>query len=207
MNPSNEHTNATRDESLPGDLAPIALALDRLAFADRTAMPISLCDRIAGASAGPLTGRELSPRLDALSSSERAAASPTLEDRVFMATRGLIASAGGVHVHEAGDRRASVARRPARYVWAGRLAAAAAVLIVGVLTLPILRGTDTGTAAGPATPQIASAIESDLDELAELIDFGGARDDVAGLKVALRTVEDALEDDLLRPALEDGGSL
>lgn len=206
MNPHNEHHDASLEQPLPGDLAPIALPLDRLALADRTAMPASLCDRIAGASAGPLTGRELAPHLDALSSSERAAASSSLEDRVFTATRGLIARAGGVHVHEAADRRAG-ARWPARYVWAGRLAAAAAVLLVGVLTLPMLRGTDAKTATAEPTPQIASAIASDLDELAELIDFGGARDDVAGLKVALRTVEDAMDDDLLRPALEDGGSL
>ncbi len=190
-------------ESLPTDLVPIAHALDRLGAFDSAAMPAELCERIATSTATRLMEREVS-RLDALSSTDRDAAPSTLEDRVFMATRGLIVR-GGARLHEPAARDVHTPGR--RLFRPARLAIAAMLLLTAVLSLPLLKNSNTGVLT--TAPQIASAIQSDLDELAELADAvdGAGRDDVTGLNVALRTVEDALDDDLLKPAIDDGGAL
>jgi hypothetical protein len=203
------NTPHDQSESLPADIAPIGAALDRLGAAERGAMPASLATRIAATAPVRGAAGDLTPRLEALSTRERMAASSTLEDRVFMATRGLITGAG--RVHEPGQRGGR--ERGRRVGWVGRLAIAAGLLLAVGLTLPLLRTTTPGGggagggAGGGGSERLASAIATDLDELAEMLDTTGAREDVAGLNVALRSVEEAMGDELLRPAGEDGGSL
>lgn len=200
------NTPHDQSESLPADIAPIAAALDRLGAAERGAMPASLAARIAATATVRGAAADLTPRLEALSTRERMAASSTLEDRVFMATRGLIT--GAARVHEPGQRGGR--ERGRRVRWVGRLAVAAGLLLAVGLTLPLLRTTTPGGGGGTGgggSERLASAIATDLDELAEMLDTTGAREDVAGLNVALRSVEEAMGDELLRPAGEDGGSL
>lgn len=201
--PHEPPNDAHVSEQLPADLVPTARALDRLAAYDGAAMPPELCERIATSTSARLMAREVSS-LDALSTSDRAAAPSTLEDRVFMATRGVINQAGA-RLHE------PVARTPGRRHIvgriAGRLAIAAALLLTAGVTVRILENQSTPTTDPAAAPQVASAIQSDLDELAALLDTGEVREDVAGLNVALRTVEDAMDDDPLKPGIDDGGAL
>jgi hypothetical protein len=209
MNTPHEHPDANPEaisESLPSDLVAIARAVDRLAALDAAAMPHDLCERIASSTATRLMAREVT-RLDTLGGADQAAASSTLEDRVFMATRGLINTAG-VRVHEPADRRDGAAR-PRRFSVAGRFALAAALLLAGGLTFITLRSNINTNTTSPTTTttQVASAIQSDLDDLAALVDSGDGRDDVAGLNVALGAIEEALDGDLLKSALDDGGSL
>lgn len=204
---THHNTTDAGAESFPPELVPIARALDRLAALDRAAMPDELAQRIAASTAAHLMAREVST-LDALSTSDRSAASSTLEDRVFMATRAVITRGPSVRVHEPAER--PTAARPRRMgwnSWGGRLAIAAGLVIATGLALLVLRNSTTGTPASTPTPQLASAIQNDLDALAAIIDTTDTRDDVLGLNVALRSVEDAIDDDPLKSTLDDGGAL
>jgi hypothetical protein len=192
---------------LPADLVPVARALDRLGEAERSAMPPELPERIGTCSMTQLLAREVS-HLDALSTSDRSSASSTLEDRVFMATRAIIASPVRLHAPGRGRTTSQAGRR---YLWAGRLALAASVLLAVGLVLPIVRNRTGTPGIAPSNIALAHEITGDLDELAAITDGAApdaaGRDDVVGLSVALRTVEDALDDDLLKPAIDDGGAL
>jgi hypothetical protein len=173
----NDHPHNSMEPGVPADLLGVSSSLDRLGASDRDAAGAFFEARLAAAT---LPGAALDERrLHALAGADRAAAAPTLEDRIFLATRALLPAPGSqadapepVRIH---------VRSSTRFL---RVAASMAIVAgAGLLSYVSMGPSGAGRtlAARTSTDSIATQLEDDFAGLASVLSvaLGSAESDTA----------------------------
>lgn len=168
----NEHpNNQTRPDeanSLPAELLGINNALNQLGASDRAAADAAFEQRLAASTLPGL------PEIDFLAHADRDSASPTLEDRIFVATRSLLNRPAETVAAEA-DAPAPIRIHTRSFRWALRVAA---VIALGAGATLIYNSNQPSPAPRPPRPivahvpsstDIAQQLEADFEDLGNFL--------------------------------------
>lgn len=188
----NDHTHNLPEDGIAPELLGVASSLDRLGSLDREAAGALFEARLAAATrpGGSLDERHLS----ALAGAERGAAAGSLEDRIFVATRGLLPRTPAEAAPTTMRIRVGFATRALRVA-----ASLAVVLGAGALSYNSLGPAKSGTsvASRTSTKAIASQLEADFADLASILSvaLGSSESDTASSSTTLETAYESGEID------------
>lgn len=170
------HADEPQGFALPPELAEVCGSLELLAAADRAAAGAAFEQRLA---ASTLPGLPLeSEHMESLAHAERHAASPSLEDRIFVATRALLnrpAVAAAVDT----DAPAPIRIHTRSFRWALRAAAVLALGVGGSVLYVANQSPTTPTKTGggnsiarntpSSSTEIAKQLENDFQSLGTIL--------------------------------------